>query len=98
MSTLLMENATTFATEVDSHNGIYTFQAFVELFQHELIENGVKANIIADILNGPDDPSYWDSACCLLPQTFGGKTYFEWGDGDIFSLSNEEYEQINWEH
>ena len=93
-----MENATTFSCEVSSGFGIYTAQVFAERFQNELRSSGVKSETIGDLLNGPEDINYWDSYCYLLPHAFGGRTYFNGEDGDIFSLSTEEYELIDWEN
>ena len=98
MSTLLMEDATTFATEVDSHHGIYTAQTFAEYFGSELKGKGVDQEKIDSLLAGPEDEYYWDAYSSLLPIAFKGRTYFNGEDGDIFSLSTEEYEQIDWEN
>ena len=94
MSTIQLEDTTTFQCVVDGHNGIYTYQAFVEMFEHELRHNGVKEETIIGILSGPENPDYSDDCCYLLPISFVGRTYFDGESGDIFSLSDEEYGKV----
>jgi hypothetical protein len=49
---------------VDSHNGIYSPQVFVERYQHYIrpdLKTPARNEYLNEVLRGPDDPNYWES-------------------------------------
>lgn len=97
MEKMELSEATSFSCEVDSHNGIYSGQAFAERFEGELTKLIGEENV-AILLAGPDNEDYVEVWANLFTNgvEFDGRTFFEL-EGDICSLSTDEYERIAWD-
>jgi hypothetical protein len=92
---MLLENAATFENNVSNGFGIYVYQTFAERFKEQLSEL-LPSDDLQVLLNGPDDPFYFDAACNLLPIQIKDRMYFE-DYGDVNSLAIDEYNSIDWE-
>lgn len=101
MRTLLLEDCNTFSDVVNSANGIYVHQIFVERYEKELalILPTNALTLIDDIKEGPKN-EYYNEACSDLFTMYDiiidGYRYFEY-EGGISILSEDEYDRVDWD-